>query len=184
MSEIEALARAYERVARLRWDHHLAGPQKVWFAIYDPAQERRLRPRLGAFEAATRAAGHGWVLLDLTNAFAEWMASQEYREAYFEQPEDMGLALADFAEAAAQRVTATLTAPEVDQETVVAILGLASLFGLARASELIARVAPLIRGRLLGFFPGRHDGSKYYLLDAGDGWNYLALPISAASGGS
>lgn len=183
MSEIESLLKEYERFVRLPWDHKLAGPQKVWFAIYDPAQERRLRPRLGAFEAATRAAGHGWVALDLTDAFAEWMASHEYREAYFEQPEDMDLALADFADAVAQRVGEVLGTSAADKNTVVAIIGLGSLFGLTRASELFAKVAPLIRGRLLAFFPGQHDGSNYRLLDARDGWNYLAVPISAASGG-
>jgi hypothetical protein len=35
-----------------------------------------------------------------------------------------------------------------------------------------------IRGRLLVFFPGRHDGSNYRLLDARDGWNYLAAGIT------
>ncbi len=182
MSEIESLLRAYERFVRLPWDRKLAGPQKVWFAIYDPAQERRLRPRLGAFEAATRAAGHNWVTVDLTDAFAEWMASHDYREAYFEQPEDMDLALADFAKDVARRVKAVLTAS--DEDTIVAIVGLASLFGLSHASDLFAEVAPFIRGRLLAFFPGQHEGSNYRLLDARDGWNYLAVPITAASGGS
>ena len=183
MSEIELLLKAYERFVRLPWDRNLAGPEKVWFAIYGPDQERRLRPRVGAFEAATRAAAHGWSFLDLTDAFAEWMANHEYREAYFQEPEDMDLALVDFADVVAQRVREVLTAPDADEDTVVAILGLASLFGLARASELFGKVAPHIRGRLLAFFPGRHDGSNYRLLDARDGWNYLAVPMSAATGG-
>jgi hypothetical protein len=93
MSEIEALVKEYERFVRLPWDHKLAGPQKVWLAVYDPGQERRLRPRLPAFESATLSAGHGWLLLDLTDAFAEWMARHEYRDEYFKQPEDMDLAL-------------------------------------------------------------------------------------------
>lgn len=183
MSEVEGLIRAYERYVRLPWDPRLAGPQKVWFALYDKTQERRLRPRIGAFEAATRSAGHGWRLLDLTDAFAEWMAAHDYREAYFAAPEDMDLALADFADSVAERVREALIAPEADAETVVAILGLGSLFGLTRASELIERVAPLIRGRLLGFFPGERSGSNYRLLDARDGWNYQAVPISAGTGG-
>lgn len=183
MSEVESLLKAYERFVPLPWDASLAGPQKVWFAIYDPAQERRLRLRIGDFEAATRAAGHGWVLLDLTDAFAKWMANHEYREAYFEQPEDINLALADFADAVAQRVREVMTAPDVDENSIVAVVGIASLFGLARASELFAKVAHHIKGRLLAFFPGQHYGSNYRLLDARDGWNYLAVPISAGSGG-
>jgi len=110
MSEIEGLLRAYERFVRLPWDRNLAGPQRVWFAIYDPAQERRLRPRIEAFEAATLAAGHGWTKVDLTDAFAEWMAVHEYREAYFQQPEDMDLALVDFGESIAGRVADFLVA--------------------------------------------------------------------------
>lgn len=183
MSEIEALLKAYERFVKVPWDRKLAGPQRVWFAIYEPEQERRLRPRLGGFEAATLAAGHAWKVLDLTDAFGHWMASHEYREAYFKRPQHMDLALANFADLVAQQVREVLDGPEVDEDTVLAVVGVASLFGLVRASELIAAVASHVPGRLLVFFPGQHDGAKYRLLDARDGWNYLAIPITAASGG-
>ena len=66
--------------------------------------------------------------------------------------------------------------------SLLAVLGLGSLFGLTRASSLFEAVAPDIRGRLLAFFPGQHDGSNYRLLDARDGWNYLAVPITADGG--
>lgn len=179
---IEGLLRAYERFARLPWDNTLAGPQKVWFAIYEPVQERRLRLRLAEFEMATRAAGHGWVSVDLTDAFAEWMAAHEYREAYFEHPEDLELALPEFADYVIEKVKQVLTSPEADETTVVAISGLASLFGFMRASVLMEGAAPSIRGRLLVFFPGQYEGSNYRLLDARDGWNYLAVPITATEG--
>lgn len=130
---------------RLPWNHNLVGPQKVWLAVYDPGQERRLRPRLPAFESVTLSAGHGWLLLDLTDAFAEWMARHEYRDEYFKQPEDMDLALADFSDVLAQRVENLLASPEANENTVVAIAGLGSLFGLTRVSSLIARVAPHIK---------------------------------------
>ena len=181
MSKIEDLLKAYERYVRLPWDPGLAGPQKVWFAEYDPGQERRLRPRVPAFEAATTAAGHAWWLVDITNAFAEWMADHEYKEAYFERPDDLGMALVDFAEAVAEQVRGDLEHPDVDADTVVAVLGLASLFGLTRASDLIASVDSCIRGRLLVFFPGQHHGHNWRLLDARDGWNYHAVPISGSS---
>ena len=35
-----------------------------------------------------------------------------------------------------------------------------------------------VSGRLLIFFPGEHQGNSYRLLDARDGWNYLATPIT------
>jgi hypothetical protein len=184
MSEVEALLKAYERYVHVRWDPSLAGPQKVWCAIYDSDQERRLRPRLGGFEAATLAAGHTWKLLDLTDAFAHWMASNEYAEAYFEEPTDMDPALPDFADEIARQVRTALDGPEVDGNTVLAVVGLASIFGLASASELIATVGPHVEGRLLIFFPGRLDDTKYRLLDARDGVNYLAIAITGASGGS
>lgn len=182
MGSVEGLLKAYERFVRLPWDSGLAGPQKVWFAIYEPSQERRLRLRVPEFEMATTAAGHGWVPVDLTNAFAEWMANHEYREAYFENPEDLEIALPEFAGSVIDRVSQVLRSPEADENVVVAISGLASLFGFMRASVLMDAVASYIRGRLLVFFPGEREGSNYRLLDARDGWNYLAVPITATEG--
>ena len=111
---------------------------------------------------------------------ARWMAGHRYREAYFEDPADMQLALETFAHDLAAEVGARLSAPDADEETVVAVMGRASLFGLARASALIEAVAPAIRGRLLVFFPGQYENAAYRLLGARDGWNYLAIPITAA----
>lgn len=177
MSEIENLLRRYERYVKLPWDNRLAGPQKVWFARYDPAQERRLRLRIGEFEAATTEAGHKWKLVDITDTFAEWMTNHEYRDAYFEKPEDMEMALIDFLDFVADRIRQELNRPDVDENTVMALLGLASLFGLTKVAELIAKVDSEIRGRLLAFFPGQRDGSNWRLLNARDGWNYHAVPL-------
>ena len=177
MSEIEDLLSRYQRYVRLPWDHKLAGAQKVWFAAYDPSQERRLRLRIGEFQTATSDAGHKWHSVDITDAFARWMTNHEYRDAYFEQPEDMELALVDFSDAVAEEVQQVLNQPDIDEETVVALFGLGSLFGLARVSELVTKVDSQIRGRLLAFFPGQGDGSNWRLLNARDGWNYHAVPI-------
>ena len=182
MNEIEGLVNAYERFVQLPWERTLAGPEKVWFAIYDPTQERRLRLRIPEFERATKDAKHSWAHLDLTNLFAQWMAEHEYREAYFEEPEDMELALQYFAAFVSQQIVATLSGPDIGTDTVVAISGLASLFGLTSASALFETVTPSIRGRMLVFFPGQHNGPSYRLLDARDGWNYLAVPITAVEG--
>ncbi len=182
MGEIEALLDAYEKTVRVPWQRDLAGPQKVWSAVYDPAQERRLRLRLDEFQIATEKAGHPWVLVDLTDQFAQWMARHKYRDAYFEEPDDMKLALDAFAKGLARDVAGTLGAPNSGENAVVAILGLASLFGLTRASALLDAVAPSVRGRLLVFFPGHYENSNYRLLDARDGWNYLAVPITASPG--
>lgn len=178
MDEIEKLTRAYERFVQLPWDRSLSGAEKVWFALYDPKEERRLRMQIPEFENVTRAAHHTWIHLDLTTLFATWMTAQEYREDYFKEPEYMELALKEFAEFVEQKIKSTLSQPDVDPGTVVAISGLASLFGLTSSSEIFAKVAPSIQGRMLVFFPGQYHGSYYRLLDARDGWNYLAIPIT------
>lgn len=183
MGVIDDLAAAYKRFVRLPWDRQLAPPQKVWFAIYEPDQERRLRLRIQEFELATREAGHRWVHHDLTDAFAEWMAAHEYREAYFEDPDALEPELSHgFGNYLVERITAVLTDPQVADGTVVALSGIGSLFGLTRVSALIERVAPRIRGRLLVFFPGRQEGSNCRHFDAHDGRNYLAVSITANDG--
>jgi hypothetical protein len=179
MAGVERLLLNYEKYVRLPWQQVLAGPQKVWFAVYAPSDERRLRARMGAFETATVQAGHKWLHCDLTDTFPVWMAGQEYRNSYFESPEDMEMALDDYASAVIAAVRAGVEQPEADATTVYAITGLASLFGLMRASRLIEAIAPQVRGRLLVFFPGERDGVRYRLLDATDGWNYLAIPITS-----
>jgi hypothetical protein len=149
----------------------------VWFAVYDKGDEQRLRARIEGFELATRRAGKRWRLCDLTNAFPEWMAGKEYRESYFESPEDLDLALSDFLDFAAGLIISVLTDAH-DKDEVVALLGVASLFGFVRVSDLVNTLHPHVRGRLLVFFPGEYEDGAYRLLDARDGWNYLAVPIT------
>ena len=175
--------RAYERFVGAEWVRSVAPQERIWFALYEPRDERRLRLRIGAFEEATIRAGHGWLACDLTDEFARWMASQEYRESYFESPEDLTEDLLDdFAERLAGSVRSVLSLPEADEKSIVAIYGVGSLFGLARVSLLLEKIAHQVRGRLLVFFPGEHDNGNYRLLDARDGWNYLAIPITAQEG--
>ena len=93
MGRIEDLATEYERHICTPWQRTLAGAQRVVLVVYEKESERALRARLGEFEQRTRAAGHGWVRFDCTGIFAEWMASAEYRDAYFEEPGDLELRL-------------------------------------------------------------------------------------------
>ena len=71
----------------------------------------------------------------------------------------------------------------VTENAVVALIGVASLYGFAHISEIIRAIEPDIQGRLIVFFPGSKEGSNYRLLDARDGWNYLANGITAHSTG-
>ncbi|MFH1688626.1 MAG: DUF1788 domain-containing protein, partial [Candidatus Eisenbacteria bacterium] len=60
--------------------------------------------------------------------------------------------------------------------------GVACLFGLTRLSLVLKEVVKDIRGRLVVFFPGEYEENNYRLLDARDGWNYLAVPITLHNG--
>lgn len=178
-NRIERLARAYEHFCSLPWERTLAGPQRVWFAVYDKHDERRLRTQIQEFEIITKHSGHGWRLIDLTNSFGLWMADQEYRDAYFERPSDLELLIPDFTQEVKDRILTELKREDVDEDTVIAIQGVACLFGISKVSDIIKDVAHSIRGRLLVFFPGEYENSNYRLLDARDGWNYHAIPITA-----
>jgi hypothetical protein len=179
MGQIESLIEAYSRFVSIPWNSNLAGAERVWMAIYPPREERRLRMRIGEFETETRKARHGWMLEDITDFFPNWLSDNEYRESYFEDPELLEPAFEKFAAALAEHVRKSLTASEVTDSTVVALLGVGSLFGLTRASFLLEQVESTIRGRLLVFFPGERYGNNYRLLDGRDGWNYRATPITA-----
>lgn len=174
---IDCLLKAYRDQLHLPWSHSIAGPQKVWIAIYDPTLERRLRLRAEEFAIETREAGRGWKLLDVTRSFADWLMANEYREEYFKEPALLTASLADFVTSVTDGVRAALEASDVNEDSVLALLGVGALFPMARVSEIVSRIAPAIRGRLLVLFPGQLDGSNYRLLDARDGWNYLAVPI-------
>jgi hypothetical protein len=60
----------------------------------------------------------------------------------------------------------------------------ASLFGFARLSQILKLVERDVRGRLVVFFPGQFEQNNYRLLDARDGWNYMAVPISIHGSGA
>jgi hypothetical protein len=68
---------------------------------------------------------------------------------------------------------------ETNENFVVAINGVGSLFGFLKVKEVVDKLAPLVLGRLLVFFPGNYENNNYRLLDGYDGWNYLAVPITA-----
>jgi len=177
MGRIEDLAKVYERQASIPWQETVSGAQRVMILVYDKELERSLRIRIEEFEQATRRSGHDWRLVDCTDWFAKWMVQDDYKEAYFEDPSLLKLKLNDeFGRFASGRLRSEFES--TDDNTVVAILGVASLYGFIRASELIRDVEQLIRGRLLVFFPGTKSGNNYRLLDARDGWNYMANAIT------
>ena len=183
MGRIETLAESYGRYISLPWRNDLAGAERVVFVVYDKADERRLRARLGLFEIETRNADHSWLTCDLTRAFGNWMAEIEYQKSYFESPEDLQFKLDNgFLQYAADAVREVLNSPDAGADAVVGVYGIASLYGLIRVSKLLKEIERDISGRLVVFFPGEFEYSNYRLLDARDGWNYLAVPITLGHG--
>lgn len=158
--------------------------QRVWLAVYDKEDERKLRLRLGLFEEAAHHTGHKWMAIDLTDTFANWMCCPDnasYAESYFESPELLDDAvLADLKQTVMTRIQSALDTLPDPEDTVLALYGIASLFGFLKISEILPKVEGHIRGRLLVFFPGVYEQNNYRLLDARDGWNYHAVPITAS----
>jgi len=183
VGRIEDLADIYERDIKVPWTGMTSGAQRVLMVIYDKELDRTLRTRIEEFAIRTQRAGKRWQLVDCTRWFAEWMAAEEYREAYFEHPEDLSLKLeGEFKTKVIERLRAALGSADVN--AVVALFGVASLYGFVRVSELIRGAESDIKGRLVIFFPGTKDGNNYRLLDARDGWNYLAHSISLHTEGA
>jgi hypothetical protein len=66
-----------------------------------------------------------------------------------------------------------------DEHTLVALRDVSALFGFARLNEVLRGATNTFKGRMLVFFPGEFQQYQYRLLDARDGWSYLARPIVA-----
>ena len=183
-SKVSKLVSTYREHLTVPWQSGLAAIQRVIFAVYDKTDELRLRANIDEFSLVTQQAGKEWLLLDVTNAFAQWMSSQEYRDAYFESPEDLAGyqtgELTEFIADLTARLTTRISA-EAGPNTVVALMGVGALFGLARVSSVVEGIKESVEGRLLVFFPGEYhpENHAYRLLDARDGWNYLAVPLMA-----
>ena len=179
MGRIERLADIYSQHIRLPWPQTAAGAERVVMLVYPKELECLLQVRKELFAIATKDAGHEWFEVDVANCFAEWMAQEEYRDAYFESPEDLNAKLeSDFTAFVTQRILSVLKMPEVGKTAAIAVLGIGTLFGFAHVSQILKILEPDIHGRLVVFFPGTCAQNNYQLLDARDGWNYLAVPIT------
>lgn len=175
MASVEHLLAAFGERLKLPWrsDEHAAG--RVWILWYDKTQERRVRGRFGEFREVAEREGKGWTEFDLAPEFARWVAHQKWFERAARKPNTLSTVLPQFEEELVARVRDALD--RCGPNDLFALTGAASLFGIMRASTLIARVADAIPGRMLVAFPGTHQNGIYRLLDARDGWNYLAVPI-------
>jgi hypothetical protein len=185
MGRIEQLAEKYRQHIGLPWQKTVAGAQRVIMVVYDKELERTLMARKESFAIATREEGHDWHEINIADGFARWMASDDYRDAYFESPGDLQLKLeVEFAERVANWIRAVLDGDGVTEHSVVAVFGVGALFSFTRVSLVLKLLEPAIKGRLVVFFPGTYEQNNFKLLDARDGWNYMAVPITLHSAGA
>jgi len=179
MSKIDQLILAYDRVINEPWSSTLSGQERVWFLVYDPAEQRKIDLRIEDFESSTIKSGKRWESISFKKCFPAWMANHDYREEYFKTPEYLIDQLeAEFIPFAIEFLKNKLKEIQSDQNTLIAIKDVASLFGFGRLSEILKSCDSDFNGRLMIFFPGEFEHNQYRLLDARDGWDYLARPIT------
>ena len=179
MTRVKRLVQSYSKYISIPWRNDSAAAQRVIFCIYNENEERYLRAKIDEFEIVTRHAGHEWAMFDLTDTFAIWLASQRYAKSYFQKPNLLSTLLPKYLAFIAGEFESFLQENHIGANSVVAIKGVGSLFGFLKVKEVIDNLAPMVEGRLLIFFPGSYENNNYRLLDGYDGWNYLAVPITA-----
>ncbi|PPI25964.1 BREX protein BrxB domain-containing protein [Rathayibacter sp. AY1B5] len=178
MSRVSDLVDAYQAELSLTWRDNVSGGERVWMLVYPPDLERPMRHALPGMELATTEAAHGWIMLDVSDDFGCWLSTHRHAEAFYDEPTDLTQSILDqFETSLVSRIRQTLQ--EAPANTVVALVGIGSIFPFLRASSVIKSVDPAVTGRLLVLFPGLHDPEthSFRLLDARDGFNYRARVI-------
>lgn len=179
-NNVDSLIHAYDKVVSGKWEETLSAQERIWFLVYDPDSQRKVDFRLIDFENTTKKGGKKWVNISLKDCFPKWMVSHEYRDEYFLEPDSLIDQLEfDFKAFAIENIKQKIRKHQIDNETVIALTDVASLFGFARLSDILNHIASEVKGRLLVFFPGEFEKNQFRLLNARDGWSYLARPITA-----
>ena len=149
MSRIKRLIKTFDKFISVPWRDDAAAAQRVVFCVYHETEERALRTKIDEFELVSRQAGHDWFHHDLTNTFAEWLASQRYAKSYFNKPKLLATIYPKYLEYVALDFERKIVELENAQNSVVAISGVGSLFGLIKVK------------------------------DGYDGWKFLAVPLTS-----
>ncbi len=179
MSKIKQLINSYKNFISIPWKEDAAAAQRVIFCVYGENEELKLRSKIDEFEIITRQAGHQWAVYDLTDTFANWLSNQRYANSYFEKPHLIATLVPKYLDYIVHEFRQFLEDQAISEDSVVALKGVGSLFGFLKVKDVVDSLAPLVKGKLLIFFPGSYEGNNYRLLDGYDGWNYLAVPITA-----
>lgn len=179
MSNLDSLLENYQTLMDTPWRKDAPPMERVWFCVYNEKDELALRAKLEEFELATIKYSKEWLQYNLTDDFALWLSTHPYAEEYFKRPMLIGTVMSGYKAYLVTKITEYIQKRNANQDTVLALYGLGSLYGLLKAKELIEKIAPSVKGRLLAFFPGSYENNNYRLLDGYDGWTYLAIPITA-----
>lgn len=176
MSKVNHLLAKFESIINEPWPTGLSGQEKVWFLIFDPIELKKVHFKLGEFEMATRNANRKWLLISLNDYFTNWLSNHDYKEAFFEEPEYISDALqSEFREYIINKINKELT--DNSENTLLVLKDASAIFGFIKLSEVVQDVSNKIKGRLMVLFPGEFTNNQYRLMDARDGWDYLARPI-------
>lgn len=181
MSYVGRLVENYRAFVRLPWQPGIASSQRVWFLVYHPSEERRIRAHIKDFEASTLEAQHKWHSVDITESPSAWLSKHEYAVEYFIHPDAIAGVEDELREYVASTLLTALSKQSIDENTVVAVIGTGSLLGFGTVSSVVSSIESSIRGRLLVFFPGEYDNNQYRFMDAREGFNYMAIPITGSS---
>ncbi|HIF9491886.1 TPA: DUF1788 domain-containing protein [Photobacterium damselae] len=177
---LSKLLSSFESHISIPWPAAVSADERTIFLVYDKMDELKLRARVEEFEQVCTQSNHPWLLLDITHSFEHWMAEQDYKETYFEDPEYLKGLYDDFAEELVIDLIRKVEA-EQSENGVIGLVGCGTLFGFASVSGVVELLAKKVTGRLVVFFPGEVQNNNYKLLDAKDGWGYHATTISALS---
>ena len=182
MGRLDQLLANYKSHLTIPLRNNLPLSQRVWFLVYPPEEERRLRNRFDDFAQATRSVSLGWHEIRLTGTFADWIDTfddEEKEEIKNDQELIMSYARKGFCRFLAKILTrqAARVSPDQATRTVFALTGLMELFDFIDVSSVIDTLSKDFPGILAVFFPGERDGNSYRFLNARTAWDYLAVPI-------
>ena len=179
MSKVDRLLENFRSHISIPWKEDLAAPQRVIFCVYDPTDEKHLRAMIDEFQLATEGSNHGWLGYDLTDTFAKWLSAEPYAIQYYKNPELLPTIIPRYLDYVVEKISQFIVSHSIDENHVLALSGVGSLFGIIRVKELVDRLAPGVPGRLVVFFPGTYGDNNFKLLGGYDGWDYHAVLITA-----
>ena len=183
MARVDGLITNYKKHLEIPFRSERALSERVWFLVYPPEDERRIRSRTIEFEQATISAGHIWKRINLDGTFSKWMDvtfDLEERNACLADPllveEYANPGYRDFLTSLIDQVISEIPASDAPN-CIVAIDGLLELYDFVHVSSVIEGIDTSFSGIIAVFFPGEREGNTYRFIGARTGWDYLAVPI-------